>query len=56
MDKDKSKLVADDDSDSDYNYYHQSRPRYDEGCRVTHGEPTWYFSYMGRKEKLGMAV
>jgi hypothetical protein len=20
-------------------------------CRVSHGQPTWYFSFMGRKER-----
>lgn len=39
------------DGDDDYWVYNQRRDRYDEGCRVKHGEPTWYFSFMGRREK-----
>ncbi|RAH40447.1 uncharacterized protein BO95DRAFT_457380 [Aspergillus brunneoviolaceus CBS 621.78] len=27
---------------------------YDVGCRIKHGEPTWYFSFMGRREKKGL--
>ncbi|KAL3459539.1 hypothetical protein BJX64DRAFT_301271 [Aspergillus heterothallicus] len=23
-------------------------------CRISHGNPTWYFSYMGRREKRGL--
>jgi hypothetical protein len=25
---------------------------YNTRCRIKHGQPTWYFSFMGRKEKM----
>lgn len=48
MDKSKAKTA---DYDSDY-WSHNSLDEdgWDRGCRVRHGEPTWYFSFMGRKE------
>jgi hypothetical protein len=24
--------------------------RYDKGCRFAHGEPSWYFSFMGSRK------
>ncbi|KAI0871490.1 hypothetical protein GGS24DRAFT_503766 [Hypoxylon argillaceum] len=36
---------------SDY-FMHDRHGHYDRGCRVKHGQPTWYFSYMGRKELM----
>lgn len=48
MDKSKAKT---DDYDSDYWLHNSLNERqWDRGCRVKHGEPTWYFSFMGRKE------
>lgn len=41
------------DEDDDYWVYSQTRGAYDGGCRVSHGEPTWYFSFMGGREKRG---
>jgi hypothetical protein len=29
---------------------HGLRTRYDEGCRIRHGEPSWYFSFMGSRK------
>lgn len=26
--------------------------QYDHGCTVPHGQPTWYFSFLGRPEKM----
>lgn len=26
--------------------------RWDHGCQVEHGQPTWYFSFMGRREVM----
>ncbi|OJJ96891.1 hypothetical protein ASPACDRAFT_46419 [Aspergillus aculeatus ATCC 16872] len=42
------------DRDRDYWAYMLPRDRYDVGCRIKHGEPTWYFSFMGRREKKGL--
>lgn len=42
------------DIDGHYWRHDESRERYDEGCRVRHGEPTHYFSFMGRREKRGL--
>ena len=39
------------DKDDDYWHYHEVYERYDGNCRITHGQPTWYFSFMGRREK-----
>lgn len=44
------------DKDKDYWKYLSSKKtssisgRYDEGCRVRHGEPSWYFSFMGSRK------
>lgn len=48
MDKSKSKT---DDEDTDY-WEHNNLDEDDviRGCRTSHGQPTWYFSYMGRRE------
>ncbi|KAI1129577.1 hypothetical protein F5Y10DRAFT_263964 [Nemania abortiva] len=37
--------------DDDY-FMHDKRGHHDHSCRVKHGQPTWYFSYMGRKELM----
>ncbi|PYI16945.1 hypothetical protein BO99DRAFT_424316 [Aspergillus violaceofuscus CBS 115571] len=42
------------DRDRDYWAYMLPRDRYDKDCRIKHGEPTWYFSFMGRREKKGL--
>jgi hypothetical protein len=26
--------------------------QYDDGCRISHGQPTWYWSYMGRRTEM----
>ena len=39
-----------DDSDIDYwNYQDFKEDSWIKGCRILHKEPTWYFSFMGRK-------
>ena len=41
------------DKDQDEEYLNDNAPTPDDWsrrCRIRHGEPTWYFSYMGRKE------
>lgn len=36
--------------DSDLDYWNHDRIRqFDKGCSFRHGQPTWYFSFMGRK-------
>ncbi|KAI9933730.1 hypothetical protein ASPWEDRAFT_179674 [Aspergillus wentii DTO 134E9] len=44
------------DEDDDYWLHNEGRDRYDDGCRISHGQPTWYFSFMGRREKRGQFV
>ncbi|KAI1203197.1 hypothetical protein F5X97DRAFT_160741 [Nemania serpens] len=39
------------DDDDDY-FAHDKPGNHDRGCRVRHGQPTWYFSYMGRRELM----
>ncbi|KAH7035909.1 uncharacterized protein B0I36DRAFT_382523 [Microdochium trichocladiopsis] len=39
------------DNDDDY-WHHASMGPWDLECRVDHGEPTWYFSFMGRREHM----
>ena len=46
-------LRSDGDRDEDY-WKHNDMKKWDTGCRVKHGEPTWYFSFMGRREKRGL--
>lgn len=41
------------DRDDDY-WRHNELRNWDSGCRIKHGEPTWYFSFMGRREKRGL--
>ncbi|PWY77004.1 hypothetical protein BO70DRAFT_388391 [Aspergillus heteromorphus CBS 117.55] len=40
--------------DDDYWHYWERYQSYDSKCRISHGEPTWYFSFMGRREKAGL--
>lgn len=41
------------DRDNDYWHHNDLRDeKWDHRCRIKHGEPTWYFSYMGRKEDM----
>ncbi|KAI0976059.1 hypothetical protein F4678DRAFT_456385 [Xylaria arbuscula] len=39
------------DDHSDY-FAHDKPGNHDRNCRVRHKQPTWYFSYMGRKELM----
>ncbi|KAF2233705.1 hypothetical protein EV356DRAFT_193808 [Viridothelium virens] len=48
MDASKSK-TKNGDRHSDY-WMHNRLQSWDKGCRVRHGEPSWYFSFMGRKD------
>lgn len=38
------------DEDSEY-WALGTRRVYDLTCRISHGEPTWYFSFMGRRDR-----
>jgi hypothetical protein len=41
------------DEDRQYwNWSQTGRYAYNTHCRIKHGQPTWYFSFMGRKEKM----
>ncbi|KAE8398123.1 hypothetical protein BDV37DRAFT_288834 [Aspergillus pseudonomiae] len=42
--------------DEDYWDHARFRERYDRNCRITHGEPTCYFSFMARREKRGLVA
>ena len=51
LDRSKPKLG---DRDNDYwSHVDMDAEDWDRGCRINHGEPTWYFSFMGRKEDMG---
>jgi hypothetical protein len=40
---------------NDHDYWNHSNPGFGQSryrnCRITHGSSTWYFSFMGRKER-----
>ena len=40
------------DADEDYWHHSDLGVGWDKGCRIRHGQPSWYFSFMGRKEKM----
>lgn len=40
------------DADEDYWCHASLGVHWDHGCRVKHQQPTWYFSFMGRKQKM----
>lgn len=40
------------DMDGDYWVHAKPNVHWDHKCRIKHGEPTWYYSFMGRKEKM----
>jgi len=48
MDGSKSK-----DVNMDYCSHNEER-KWDLGCRISHGQPTWFYSFMGRKEKKNL--
>jgi hypothetical protein len=39
------------DADEDY-WKHDERRNWDGDCRIKHGQPSWYFSFMGRRQKM----
>jgi hypothetical protein len=44
-----SKLSSEDE---DYWKHTKLDVPWDAGCRISHDQPTWYFSFMGRKAKM----
>ncbi|RHZ63233.1 uncharacterized protein CDV56_107643 [Aspergillus thermomutatus] len=53
MDRTKG-LRVEGNKDDDYWSHNAWKDSYDRDCRISHNEPTWYFSFMGRKEKRGL--
>jgi hypothetical protein len=49
MNASKPKLGSDDE---DYWKHTNLSVGWDHGCRLRHGQPTWYFSFMGRRAKM----
>ena len=49
MDASKPKLGSDDE---DYWKHAKLDVPWDSGCRISHDQPTWYFSFLGRKAKM----
>ena len=52
---DHSNPKMDDDTDDVY-WEHNKLRKWDLRCRTSHGEPTWYYSYMGRKETQNLKL
>ncbi|KAK3718302.1 hypothetical protein LTR37_005115 [Vermiconidia calcicola] len=40
------------DADEDYWKHSRQGVSWDFNCRIRHGQPSWYFSFMGRKQKM----
>ena len=40
------------DADEDYWNHAKSNVAWDLSCRIRHGQPSWYFSFLGRKQKM----
>ena len=49
MDASKPKLDTD---DADYWNHTDLGVSWDKGCRIRHRQPSWYFSFLGRKSKM----
>jgi len=45
------KLTDSGDVDEDY-WTHDLQKNWSDGCRIYHKQPTWYFSFMGRKTDM----
>jgi hypothetical protein len=41
------------DEDADY-WNRTARSQWDRNCRISHGQLSWYFSLLGRKEKMAL--
>ena len=42
------------DKDTDYWNHAAEGVKWDEACRINHGQCTWYYSFMGRPERKSM--
>lgn len=40
------------DADEDYWKHSKLGVHWDQGCRIRHQQPTWYFSFLGRRMKM----
>ena len=40
------------DADEDYWKHTNLCVHWDAGCRIRHQQPTWYFSFLGRRQKM----
>lgn len=40
------------DHDEDYWHHASLNVPWDKGCRIRHKQPSWYFSFMGRRQKM----
>ena len=42
------------EEDNDDEFWERSKvgSAWDKGCRIDHGQPTWFFSYFGEKQKM----
>jgi hypothetical protein len=45
------KMTKGEDVDADY-WEHDMEKEWDSGCEISHSQPTWYFSFMGRKTDM----
>ncbi|EME80059.1 uncharacterized protein MYCFIDRAFT_14959, partial [Pseudocercospora fijiensis CIRAD86] len=47
-------MTASKGADADEKYWSHSKPgvNWDQGCAVSHGQPSWYFSFMGPREDM----
>ncbi|KAH8601720.1 hypothetical protein B0O99DRAFT_588906 [Bisporella sp. PMI_857] len=48
---DLSRPKVDGNADMDY-WYHDTTRVWDRDCRISHKQPTWYFSFMGREQEM----
>ena len=48
---DLSRPKGDKDIDMDY-WHHDVNQKWDSTCRISHSQPTWYFSFMGRRAEM----
>jgi hypothetical protein len=40
------------DTDKDYWNHARTDVKWNAHCRISHGQPTWYYSFMGRRDKM----
>ena len=44
-------MTKSEDVDEEY-WEHDISKEWDAGCSIRHGQPTWYFSFVGRKTEM----